>query len=325
MPLDASTHPAPQRTLLIAAFLAVYIIWGSTYMAIRVAVDTLPPFLMAGTRFLIAGFLFLALLYARGVTMPNRLQWRNAIISGNLLLLGGNGLVVWAEQTVPSGRAALVVATTPAWFALLEWLRPGGARPKLQTVIGIAVGFAGVSLLINPSGNGSSGGSTQLAGMLAVVGATASWAGGSLFAKHSAKPESPWMNVATQMICGGCGLLLVGLLMNEPARTHWTQFSARSLWALAYLIVFGSWVAFSAYIWLLKHTTPAALSTYAYVNPVIAVLLGWLLLHETVSPHTLVAAAVILAGVLIITLPAAVVDWALRRNSSLPVGQAMGK
>src|SRR5947209_565875 len=168
---DASTSRPPSRTLMLAAFLAVYIIWGSTYMAIRVAVDTLPPFLMAATRFLIAGLLFLALLYARGVPMPNRLQWRNAFISGNLLLLGGNGLVVWAEQMVPSGRAALVVATTPAWFALLEWLRPGGTRPKLQTVIGIAVGFAGVSLLIDRSASGAVAGSRQVAGMLAVVAA----------------------------------------------------------------------------------------------------------------------------------------------------------
>jgi drug/metabolite transporter (DMT)-like permease len=322
---DASTHPAPQRALLITAFLAVYIIWGSTYMAIRVAIDTLPPFLMAATRFLIAGFLFLALLYARGVAMPNPLQWRNAFISGNLLLLGGNGLVVWAEQTVPSGRAALIIATAPAWFSLLEWLRPGGTRPKVQTVIGIAVGFAGVSLLINRSSAGASAGLTQAAGMLAVVAATASWAGGSLFAKHSAKPNSPWMNVATQMICGGVGLLLAGLLMREPAHIHWTRFSTRSLWALAYLIVFGSWVAFSAYVWLLKHTTPAKLSTYAYVNPVIAVFLGWAILHETVSPRTLLAAAVILTGVIIITLPAAVVGRLFRRCSTAPTLTALAK
>ena len=288
-------------------------------MAIRVAVETMPPFLLAAVRFLFAGILFFALLRSRGVPNPTRLQWRNAIIAGNLLLLGGNGLVVWAEQTVPSGRAALVIATTPAWFALLEWLRPGGTRPKVQTVIGIMVGFAGVSLLINRNGGGAAAGATQVAGMLAVVAATASWAGGSLFAKHTAKPKSPFMNTAIQMIGGGGGLLIVALLANEPTRVRWSLVSANSLWALAYLIVFGSWVALSAYVWLLKNTTSAKLSTYAYVNPVIAVFLGWLVLHEPVSGRTLLAAVVIMLGVIIITLPVSVTQFMRRKNSETAV------
>ena len=303
--------------MLYAAFLAVYIIWGSTYLAIRVAVETLPPFLMAATRFLFAGLLMFALLRVRRLPMPTRSQWLAALVSGNLLLVGGNGLVVWAEQTVPSGRAALVIATTPVWFAILEWLRPGGRRPKLQAVIGIAIGFIGVILLINPATTSTAPTGNSLR-ILAVVAATAAWAAGSLYSKHSAKPASPWMSVAIQMVAGGTGLLLVGLCMGESGAIHASRFSAHSLYALAYLIVFGSWIAFSAYVWLLKHTTPAKLSTYAYVNPVIAVFLGWMFLHEPLNPKTILAAAVILAGVIIITLPSGIIDIFLRRPAIAP-------
>jgi drug/metabolite transporter (DMT)-like permease len=310
----------PSHAMLVAAFAAIYLVWGSTYLAIRVAVETMPPFLLSAARFLFAGLSLLGLLWFKGVPMPTRSQWRSAVIAGSFMLVGGNGLVVWAEQTVTSSLTALIIATTPAWFALLEWLRPNGTRPKLQTIIGIAIGFAGVSLLINlRGGSAASGESIHLPGTLAVIIATASWAGGSLYAKHSPKPESPWMNVAIQMIGGGGGLLLVALLLGEPARADWSRVSAASLWAFAYLVVFGSWIAFSAFVWLLKNTTPARLSTYAYVNPVIAVFLGWLILHEPVTVRTLWAAAVILTGVIIITLPSSVTDLLRRRNTLGPI------
>jgi drug/metabolite transporter (DMT)-like permease len=301
--MNEQTHP--QRTMLISAFAAIYVVWGSTYLAIRVAVETLPPFLMAAARFLLAGVSLFALLRLRGQPLPTRAQWRASAFAAVPMLVGGNGLVVWAEQTVTSSLAALIIATTPAWFALLDWMRPGGQRPTLQTVVGIIVGFAGVGLLINVR-NGSTSEASHWLGALAVVAATAFWAGGSLYAKHSAKPDSPWMNGALQMITGGLGLLVVALLLGEPVRTDWGRVSDRSLWAFAFLVVFGSWIAFSAYVWLLNNTTPSKLSTYAYVNPVIAVFLGWLLLHEPVTVRTLWAAAVILTGVIIITLPASV-------------------
>jgi drug/metabolite transporter (DMT)-like permease len=308
MNANTTTGQPASRGLLIAAFTAVYLVWGSTYLAIRVAVETMPPFLMAATRFLFAGLTLFALLWLRKVPMPTGPQWRSAFISGNLLLVGGNGLVVWAEQTVSSSLAALIIATTPAWFALLDWLRPGGTRPRLQTVIGICVGFGGVSLLVNLHGKPNTPGEISLIGIAAVVAATALWAAGTLHSKHNPKPESLFMAGAIQMICGGAGLLLTSLILSEPARAHWSDFSAHSIWSLLYLIVFGSWVAFSAYAWLVKHTTSAKLSTYAYVNPVIAVFLGWLFLKEPITSRTLCAGAIILAGVIIITLPPKVTD-----------------
>jgi drug/metabolite transporter (DMT)-like permease len=291
-----------QRTLLIVAFVIVYVVWGSTYLAIRIAVETLPPFLMAACRFLIAGTGLLVLLKLRGVALPSKIQWRNAAIAGVLMLMGGNGLVVWAEQTTSSSLAALFVALTPVWFALLEWARPAGCRPHIQTLLGIVVGFSGVVLLVMGQDSNVSG-DVNLWGMVALVLAGIFWAAGSLWSRYSAHPESPWMNAATQMICGGAGLTLLGLCMGESKHFHAEYFSTRSLVALVYLILFGSWIAFSAYVWLLKASTPARVATYAYMNPVIAVFLGRIVLGEPLSNRTVWAALVILAGVIITTLP----------------------
>jgi drug/metabolite transporter (DMT)-like permease len=318
--------PEPNRSsraLLIAAFAAVYVIWGSTYLAIRVAVETIPPFLMGAARFIFAGTSLMTLLYFRGTALPTKMQWRHALISGALLFVGGNGFVVWAEQTVTSSVTALIIATTPVWFALLDWLRPGGTRPQLQTVIGIAVGFFGVSLLINPhQTTAHSSGTISITGAIALVFATALWAAGSLYAKHNPKPESPGMTIAAQMISGGIGMLLISIVANEPARMSWSHVSTPSLWSFAYLVVFGSWIALSAYTWLLKNTTPAILSTYAYINPVIAVFLGWLLLKEPITQRTVFSAAIILLGVIIITLPKTLVQSVFTRGELKAVKDA---
>ena len=299
-----TTHPShPARTLLVLAFAAIYLVWGSTYLAIRVVVETLPPFLSAGVRFVVAGGLLYAFLSARGLAKPSRQQWRSARIAGTFMLVGGNGLVMWAEQHLSSGLAALIVALAPVWFALLDWLRPRGARPQLKTVLGILIGFVGVVMLVNGRG-GAVHESAYWWGALALIVSGLCWAGGSLYSKHSPNTASPWMNAAGQMICGGAGLLLVGTLLGEPFRTDWSRVSGRSLAALGYLIVFGSWMGFSAYVWLLHASTPTRVSTYAYVNPVIAVFLGWALLGENVNAHMLWGALVILAGVITITVPA---------------------
>jgi drug/metabolite transporter (DMT)-like permease len=298
-------HP-PSRVLLTAAFAAIYIIWGSTYLAMRVAVETLPPFLMAGVRFLIAGSVLFGWLVLRKVPRPTAEQWFNAAVSGTLLLVFGNGLVAWAEQSLSSSLTALLIAMTPVWFAVLDACRPHGVRPKAQTIVGILVGFAGVALLI--TGRGTASASTaaiSIPGALAVIGAGICWAAGSLFGKYRGRTQSPWMHAAAQMLCGGVGLTMTSFLLGEPSRTNWGGFSTRSLWAFAYLVVAGSWVAFSAYVWLLKVATPAKVSTYAYVNPVIAVFLGWALLGESVTSRVLASAGVIVAGVVIITLPKA--------------------
>lgn len=299
----------------MAAFAAIYLVWGSTYLAIRVAVETLPAFLSAGVRFIVAGTAMFCLLLARGHAIPSRVQWRHAFVTGTLMLVGGNGLVVWAERTLNSGFTALLVALAPVWFALLEWLRPGGTRPHRRTVAGIIVGFVGVLVLVEAGGRGS-----DLRGewwsALAVVIAGITWAGGSLYSKYAPAAASPWMSSATQMLCGGAGLLLTGVLTGEPFRTEWMAISGRSLAALAYLIVFGSWIGFSAYVWLLKASTPARISTYAYVNPVIAVFLGWAFLGETVTAGILYGAAIILAGVAVLSMPAGATASALSRAAT---------
>lgn len=286
---------------LSVAFAAVYLIWGSTYLAIRFAIETLPPFTMAGVRFVVAG----ALLYAwtrrvRGVQAPSGTEWRAGAVVGGLLLLGGNGAVVWAEQWVPSGLAALLIATVPLWMVLLEWLA-GGARPTGLVVLGLVQGLIGVGLLVGGRELGVSSPATFIGG-LAVLAGSFLWAAGSIYSRRAPLPAAPRMGTAVQMLTGGAMLLVAGLLLGEWATVDVHAISVKSALSLLYLIVFGSLVAFSAYIWLLRATTPARVATYAYVNPVVALVLGWALADEPLSPRTLLAAAVILTAVMIINL-----------------------
>jgi len=301
--MNTSSTNVSRQTGLILAFATIYIFWGSTYLAIRLAVETLPPFLLAGIRFLFAGGVMFAWLRWKGVPLPDKNQWLHAAIAGTLMLLGGNGLVVWAEQTVPSNLAALLVALTPAWFALLEWARPAGKRPALHTAVGILVGFIGVAFLVSGPHAAGTSHAQNLIGMAALVLAGISWAAGSLWARYNAKPESPWMNAALQMICGGGALMVLSVFNGEPGHFQYTRVQLQSWLALGYLVLFGSWIGFSVYIWLLKATTPARLATYAYVNPVVAVLLGHLVLSEPFGLRAMVSSAIILAGVAITTLP----------------------
>jgi drug/metabolite transporter (DMT)-like permease len=298
-----SSTAASSKTLLIAAFATIYIVWGSTYLAIRVAVETLPPFLLAAMRFTTAGTVMFLWLWARGTPVPDKKQTFHAAIAGVLLLLGGNGLVVWAEQTVSSSLTALLVAVTPVWFVLLDWMRPHGTRPVIHTVLGMMLGFAGVALLV--TGHNLSGAtlSQNPWGIIALILAGICWASGSLWARYNAKPKSPWMNSALQMTCGGISLAAVSLVRGEPVHFHIQQVSAHSWLALLYLTVFGSLIAFSAYVFLLRASTPARVATYAYVNPMIAVILGKLILEEPFGVRALWASAIILAGVVITTLP----------------------
>jgi len=293
------SRPKAWRGLVVAAFAAVYLIWGSTYLAIRFAVETLPPFLMGGARFAISGLILYIWLRATGTPSPSRINWRRATVAAALLLGIGNGGVNWAEQKVPSGLTALIIAGTPVWFALFDWLRPRGARPTLQTTLGIVVGFAGVTLLV-ASRSASPGVTVDLNGVVALVLASMAWAIGSLYAKYADKPESPLMTAAQQMVAGGVIMSVAGLLLGEASVFEWSRVSARSLMAFVYLTLIGSLVGFTAYAWLLKATTPARVSTYAYVNPVIAVFLGWAIGGETLTGRMIVAAGVILSGVVII-------------------------
>lgn len=294
-----TTRPRPSTALVLAAFAAVYVIWGSTYLAIAVAIESLPPLLMAGMRFLTAGAILYAVVRLRGEAAPTRLHWRNAAIVGGLLLLCGNGGVVLAERTVPSGVAALLVATVPMWMVVLEWLRPGGSRPGRRTILGLALGFAGMIVLVGPGLAGGARVDPLGAGLLVV--ASLSWAAGSIFSRGAALPKSGLLATGMEMACGGAWLLLAGLLRGELAATDPSAFTTESVLAFLYLVVFGSLVGFTAYIWLLGVTTPARVSTYAYVNPIVAVLLGWAILSEPVTSRVLFAAAVIVLAVAVIT------------------------
>lgn len=296
---DPVRAAGPPRAAVLAAFAAVYLIWGSTYLAILFAIETLPPFLMAATRFLVAGALLYGWMRWRGAERPDARQWRAAVVVGGLLLFGGNGLVVWAEQWVPSGVAALLVATVPFWMVMLEWARPGGARPGAGVLLGLLLGFGGIALLIGPGE--WAGGGVHLPGALALLLASFSWATGSIYSRGAPLPASPLLATSMQMLAGGGLLLAAGTLLGEWGRVELGAVSVRSAAALLYLIVFGSLVGFSAYVWLLRVSTPARVSTYAYVNPVVAVLLGWALAGEALTARVVVAVAVIVGAVAVIT------------------------
>ena len=297
----------PPKLLLVLAFATVYVIWGSTYIGIKYAIETLPPFLMSGARFLLAGALLGGWALASGAERPTWKHWRSAAIVGALLFLVGNGGVVYAELYIASGMAALLVATEPLWIVLLGWLRPGGARPSIKTMIGLAIGFAGVWLLIGSglsadgdvASHGTAGGGAMF-GAFVVIVAAFSWAVGSLYSLRADFPTSQSLTSGMQMLVGGALLTLAGTFSGEWARSDLSRASVVSVGAFLYLVVFGSIIAFTAYSWLLRVASPARVSTYAYVNPAVAVLLGWALAGEVVTTRTIIAAAVIVLSVMLI-------------------------
>lgn len=292
---ETTTH---SRLQLLAAFAAVYLVWGSTYLFIHFAIETLPPFLMAGVRFILAGAILYLLANPRGTEKPTRRQWRDAAVVGLLLMLGGNGLVVWSEQHVPSGLVALIVATVPLWMVLLEWLVQG-RRPGLTGIGGVVLGMLGIILLLDPA---SITGSEQvdLVGGIVVIIASLFWSIGSLYSRSADLPRTKFLGAAMQMLAGGAALLATGLLFGESNRVQLDQISALSIFSLLYLTIFGSVIALTAYLWLLKATTPAKVSTYAFVNPGIAVFLGWAFAGEPLGAKTLVALAIIVAAVVLV-------------------------
>jgi drug/metabolite transporter (DMT)-like permease len=300
MPNYGTQSDKKSTVTIILAFAAVYIIWGTTYLGIRVAVETMPPFLMSAVRFIISGVVLFLILRLRGAPLPRRVHWRSAVIAGAFLLVGGNGLITWAVQEVPSSTAALVVATVPLWMALLDWLVFKRARPGRRVTTGLILGLAGIILLIGP---GQILGTSRfsLPALLILLLAPIFWSVGSLYSREANLPENVFMATAMEMLAGGALLLLGGLLLGEWGQLDVASFSTRSLAAFAYLVVFGAIIAFTAFVWLMKVVPATKVATYTYVNPVIAVLLGGLILDEVITGTTITAVVIIVLAVILIT------------------------
>lgn len=294
--MSGQVHTSPAKVAL--GFASVYLLWGSTYLAIRFAVATLPPFFMAGTRHLIAGILLYALMRARGAGKPTFANWKSATVLGALLLLGGNGLVSAAEQTVPSGITSLMVAAVPFWMVLLNALDKRKA-PGLSILAGLALGVVGLAVLVFPTG-GHAPDHVDPIGIAMLLAGTLAWGVGSLYAPRAALPSSIFLGIGMEMLAGGLLLWLAGLATGEGTALHLAAVTPKSLLALGYLVIFGSLLGFSSYVWLLKVTTPARASTYAFVNPVVAVLLGWAFAGEPITPRIALAGGIIVAAVCLI-------------------------
>ena len=287
------------RIQVIAAFAALYLIWGSTYLAILFAIQSIPPFLMAGARFLLAGLIMFAIARTQGPLRSTSAEWRTALIVGACLLLGGNGGVTLSEKFIESGLASLIVATVPIYITLLGWLSGMTPRPAPIVWVGLAGGFLGVAILLGPALRFSGSGRPAI-GMSILLLSSFIWSAGSLYSRTVKHAASPFLGAAQQMFCGGLLLMLVGSFVGEPRNFHPGNITALSLGAFAYLVLIGAIVGYTAYFWLLRHCDPAKVATYAYVNPIVAVLLGALFAHETVTLRTLLAAALIIGSVALI-------------------------
>ncbi|UOG75245.1 drug/metabolite exporter YedA [Hymenobacter tibetensis] len=302
--MSASSLPGtPSRVAVVLAFAAVYIIWGSTYLGIRFAIDSMPPLLMAGSRYMLAGVVLYGFMRLRGEPAPAGRGWATALLIGICLLTFGNGGVTLGEQYIPSGLAALLVATVPMFLAILGWWSGVAARPTLWVAIGLACGLLGVYLLARtPGASHVALPGHEGLGMVLVLTAGLLWAVGSLYSKGHQPSPSPFVSGGMQMICGGLVMLVVGLVRGEATEFDVAQVTAKSWWAYTYLVTFGSIVAFTAYIWLLRVVEPALAGTYAFVNPVVAVLLGWAFAGEALNPQMLGGAALIVVAVALVVL-----------------------
>ena len=312
-PVDRSTSSTPHapRALVLAAFAAIYVIWGSTYLAIKYAVETVPPFFMTGARFLVAG----SVLYAWSIVRArrgggadaeprqsaevSRRRWRDAFIVGALLIVGGTALVGWAELSVPSGITSLILATTPLWMVTMESAVEAKQAPTPRVIAGILVGIAGLAVLVGPSlfaGDGE----FNLLGVASLALAALTWSAGAMFSRRAAVPASPVRATAMQMVAGALLSVVVGFAIGEHRQLSLEAISPASMIAVGYLVLAGALVGFTAYLWLMRVSTPSRVATHAYVNPVVAVVLGWAILAESVTARTGVAMAIIVLGVLLI-------------------------
>jgi drug/metabolite transporter (DMT)-like permease len=303
---------APKRSVVIIAFAALYLIWGSTYLGIRFSIETIPPLLMAGARFVLAGMIMYAVAWSQGSLLrrsgcegrigeSNWRNWRTSLIIGACLLLGGNGGVTISEKYIESGLAALIVAIVPIYIVLLGWLTGMAPRPTPVMWMGLAGGFLGVGTLFGPGLHfHSTAGRNPAIGISILLVTSFIWSAGSLYSRVAKHAASPFLTAAQQMICGGILLLVAGIIAGELPRFHPGSVSLLSLGSFIYLVLIGAVVGYTAYIWLLRHCDPAKVATYAYVNPIVAVLLGTFFAGETVTVRTLIAAALIIGSVALI-------------------------
>jgi len=287
------------RSKIWLALIALYIVWGSTYFGIKVAIETIPPFFQAGTRFLASGLILFFWQRAAGYDMPTRKQWISTAIIGNLLLLGGNGLVSWAEQFIPSGIAALIIASVPLFLVVAEAIRPHGVKPNWRSIVGLVIGFIGIYVLINPS-EAVAGAGLNVYGVAALLLACLLWATGSVYSKSADLPKSSLMTTGAEMLMGSIGLFVVSLISGELNGWSPAAVSTRSLFGLAYLITVGSIIGFGSYIWLLQNAPISLVATYAYVNPIVAILLGSWLGNEALEPRIWLATGIIIGSVIFI-------------------------
>jgi drug/metabolite transporter (DMT)-like permease len=290
----------PKKLKIWIALLTIYLVWGSTYLAIRFAVETIPPFLMAGTRFLLAGSILYIWRRSAGDPAPTPGQWLRASGVGLLLLLGGNGLVSLAEQNVVSGIAALIIGSVPLWMTTIEALRPGGMRPNILGILGLLVGFGGIALLVAPSLLSGNPLESHPLGIIMLLFAALFWSLGSIYSRHARLPASSLLSTSMEMLAGAAGLYLVGTLTGEWHRLVLTGITTRSWLSLLYLVLFGSMIGFTAYAWLLRSAPVSLVATYAYVNPLVAILLGSLFAQETLTIHVLLSALIIIGSVVLI-------------------------
>jgi drug/metabolite transporter (DMT)-like permease len=295
----ATRQAAPSQLAIWVALSAVYVIWGSTYLGIRFAIETIPTFFMAGSRWIIAGTAMYLFARLRGAKAPTRRHWREAIIVGSCLIVGGNGGVTFAERYLPSGLTALLVATVAIFLTLFGWWFRFTSRPRPAVFFALLLGLVGVAILSRPNIAGATTANWNI-GIAASLFASAIFAAGSLYSRRSPRPESSILWVGMQMICGGIILAAIGGLTGEGSHFQLAAISQKSLWALAYLVLFGSIIGYSAYVWVARVCHPSLFGTYSFVNPVVAVLLGWILAGEQINLQIICGAAIVVAAVAII-------------------------
>jgi drug/metabolite transporter (DMT)-like permease len=299
----ALVYKEPRKALIIAAFAAIYVIWGSTYIAMLLAIKSIPPFLMIGIRFVIAGLLLYFFARFRGEKLPDRSSMGKLSVSGILMLFLGTGAVAWVEQYIESGLAAIIVASVPLWFVLLDKRQWKYNFSNKWILVGLAIGFIGVLTLVADGKTFSlSGDRMKLISLFVMIGGTITWTVGSLFLKYQPAEGSAGMKAAVQMFAAGVSSSIAGLLMGEHHQADWNAVSMSSIAALLYLIVFGSLIGYMAYVWLLSVRPASIVGTYAYVNPVVAVYLGWIIMNEPITLQRMIALVIILSGVILVTL-----------------------